>query len=178
ERMAGGDEIALVPLIFGYVNYASAKTGQSAIAFSDTIRAPGGAGGVLGGTGIGFSRRATPSAELLDHVASLMTENTQTHLIPAHGGQPSARCAWADRAANAGSGDFYSATLKTAETALLRPRFDGYVAFQTAAANHIRHALDVRENEHKTLTTLRALWAQARARARGDLDDERGPKKN
>jgi multiple sugar transport system substrate-binding protein len=184
EHMSCDNEIALVPLIFGYVNYATAHGGQSAIAFSDTIcvsRGAGGVlgdtGGVLGGTGIGFSRRAAPSDELLDHVASLMTKNTQTGLIPANGGQPSARCAWTDRAVNARSGGFYAATIKTAQTALVRPRFDGYVAFQTAAGNLIRHALKARENEQKTLTALRAIWAKARNRARGDLDDERGPKK-
>ncbi len=70
-------------------------------------------------------------------------------------------------------GDFYRNTFATAETALLRPRFDGYIAFQTAAAARIRAALERRENPETTLAALRALWLRA-PRVGGYHDDERG----
>ncbi|SDF03221.1 hypothetical protein [Limimaricola pyoseonensis] len=170
ERMAGSDEIALVPLVFGYVNYAR---GARPLAFSDTPRAKGGYGGVLGGTGIAFTRRAAPSPALLDHIAWLMRPETQAGFIPAHDGQPSARGAWADPAVNAAWGGFYAATMDTAEHAALRPRFDGYIAFQTAAAAAIRDGLAGAEDEARTLDTIRRLWRDARGRARGALDDDR-----
>ncbi|MEL6206150.1 MAG: extracellular solute-binding protein [Pseudomonadota bacterium] len=170
---AGTGAIAMAPLIFGYVTYARAGHAAHLVAFSDTPRAVGGIGGVLGGTGIGFSRRARPSQELLAHIAWLMAPETQTHFFPAFGGQPSARSAWCDAGVNAEWGGFYTNTLATAEHALLRPRFDGYIAFQTAAAERIRHALSTREDEVKTLDALRALWRQARAAARGDIDPQR-----
>ena len=174
-RWRAASEIALVPLVFGYVTYAIPGPGRRRLAFSDPIRGPGGAGGVLGGTGIGFSRRAAPSAALLDHVAWLMLPETQRGFIPEHGGQPSARAAWRDPAVNAAWGGFYENTAATAEAALLRPRFDSYIGFQTAASARIREALETAEDEAQTLTALRALWREARSRARGDLDDDRGP---
>jgi len=173
EAMARSDDIALVPLVFGYVTYAVPGHAPHALTFSDSLRAPGGGGAAIGGTGIGFSRRGRPSRELLDHVAGLMDPATQANLYPAFGGQPSARSAWTDRGVNRAWGGFYDATRRTAETALLRPRFDGYIAFQSAASARLRAALEAGEDPPVTLAALRALWGAARAAARGDLDDER-----
>jgi multiple sugar transport system substrate-binding protein len=171
EAMGRG-EIALVPLVFGYVTYARAATGRAPLAFSDAI---GGRGGTLGGTGIAVTRRSRPSDELLAHLAWLLSPAAQLELFPAFGGQPSARAAWTDRAVNAAWGGFYRATLATAEQAYLRPRFDGYIAFQTAASARLRDALAQGEDDTVALAALRALWRGARARARGDLDDRRSP---
>ena len=175
QAMAATDQIALVPLIFGYVTYAVAGAGRAPIAYSDTIRSQDGAGGVLGGTGIGFTRRTKPSADLLDHIAWLMRPDTQAGFIPEFGGQPSARTAWRADPVNQAWGDFYTNTVETAEAALLRPRFDGFIAFQTGAAERIRRALATGEDEFTTLQALRADWTAARDRARGALDDDRGP---
>jgi len=173
EAMGRGDEIALIPLVFGYVTYARAGHAPHAVAFTDTPRDPAGKGGVLGGTGIAFSRRAAPNAELRAHAAALLSRDTQRGLFPAFGGQPSARAAWTDAGVNAAWGNFYADTLDTAEHALLRPRYDGFPAFTNAAAARLRQALAVAEDEITTLTALRQLWRDSRARARGDLDDLR-----
>ncbi|MEM1431931.1 MAG: carbohydrate ABC transporter substrate-binding protein [Pseudomonadota bacterium] len=172
QAMAAG-ELDLVPLVFGYVPYA--RPGPGRIAFSDPpgSACPDASGGVLGGTGIAFSRRSTPSPDVLAHVASLMTEQAQRRLLPAFSGQPSARAAWTDPSVNLRAGEFYASTLASTEKALLRPRFDGYVAFQTAASHRVRAALAAREDPVVTLSALRTLWRDARARARGALDERR-----
>jgi multiple sugar transport system substrate-binding protein len=174
EAMAHGDEIALVPLVFGYVPYARPSAGRHALAYSDAPRTAGGFGGVLGGTGLAFSRRARVTAELRAHMAWLLSEAAQTGFIPRHNGQPGLRVAWHDATVNAAWGGFYRDTAASAEHALLRPRFDGYIAFQTAASAAIRAALEAREPPARTLATLRGLWRDARARARGPNDDDRG----
>lgn len=173
EAMAHGDNIALVPLIFGYVTYSAPNLAPHPLAFSEAPRMAGGPmrGSVLGGTGIGFTKRAEPSPELLEHVASLMEESTQRRFIPAHGGQPSARTAWADPTVNAEWGNFYKNTMATAEAALIRPRFDGYIAFQTGASALLREALAQAAPEATTLAALRHAWRRSRESARGDLDD-------
>ena len=171
EAMAAGD-IALAPLVFGYVTYARGTGERHPLVFSDVI---GGRGGVLGGTGIAVTRRCRPSPELLDHLAWLMSPDAQTGLIPAFGGQPSARSAWTDEGIDAAWGGFYSGTLATAEAATLRPRFDGYVAFQTAASARLRDALAQGEDGIAALRAVRDAWHRARAAARGSLDDRRTP---
>jgi multiple sugar transport system substrate-binding protein len=169
EAMAR-DDLALVPLVFGYVTYARAQADRQALAFSDVI---GGRGGVLGGTGIGVTRRCETSPDLLNHLTWLMSRAAQVDLLPTFGGQPSARAAWQDEGVNEAWGGFYQSTLATAEKAYLRPRFDGYIAFQTAASALLREALAAGEDDVTTLKALRGLWRDARGRARGDLDDRR-----
>jgi multiple sugar transport system substrate-binding protein len=173
ERMARSEDITLIPLIFGYVTYSQLGHTPHPLTFGDTIRSKNGFGGVLGGTGIAFSRRADPSKELLDHVAWLMDVQTQTAFFPTYGGQPSARDAWHDESVNAASGNFYANATQTAETALLRPRFDGYVDFQTRASHILRTSFTDGTDPRATLDHLRAHWRITRQNARGPLDDNR-----
>ena len=51
--MSRDDAIALVPLVYGYVNYAGPLTGRHTVSFADApLALPGGRrGSVLGGTG-------------------------------------------------------------------------------------------------------------------------------
>jgi multiple sugar transport system substrate-binding protein len=171
DALARRDGIALVPLVFGYVNYAVAGDGRGAVGFSDAprIAADGRRGSVLGGTGIGITRGTEPARELLDHLRWLMAGETQAGFIPGHDGQPSARGAWYEESVNAAWGGFYRATLETAERAWVRPRFDGYIAFQTQASAAIREAVMAGDAPADTLSRLRTLWHAARKSARGPL---------
>jgi multiple sugar transport system substrate-binding protein len=172
EAMATGEEIALVPLVYGYVNYARPVHGRHAVAFADAPTAGGGTarGSVLGGTGIAITRRAKPDAALLDHLCWLMSGEVQATFIPEHDGQPSARAAWASPAVNAKAGGFYAATLATTEQAFVRPRHDGCIAFQTEASAIVRRAVFDSLSDAKTIAALRRAWRASRAKARGPLE--------
>jgi multiple sugar transport system substrate-binding protein len=116
---------------------------------------------VLGGTGIAVTRRAKPDAALIEHLTWLMSLKAQTGFIPHHDGQPSARASWQNEEVNARWGNFYRATFRTTEGAWLRPRFNGYVAFQTSAAALIRAALTDGTGPATALAGLRRLWRRA-----------------
>lgn len=132
-----GEGIDLCPLIYGYVNYATRGVG-----FADAPAGRGGRiGSTLGGTGIGISKRCEVTSELLDHLRWLMSEPVQRGFIPQHDGQPALRSAWQDEEVNAAAGGFFAATLATVEAALLRPRHDGAIAFQTGASARLRASL-------------------------------------
>ncbi len=170
ETMATSDAIAYVPLVYGYVNYALPAADRRPVSFGDAPRGPcGRRGSVLGGTGIALTTRATPTAELLEHVRWLMTDEAQLGFIPEHDGQPSARRAWRDSAINRIWRDFYRNTLATAEQAWLRPRYEGYIRFQTEAGALIRDGLAERTPSRITLTRLREAWRRSRGSARGPL---------
>lgn len=169
EAMSWTDDLALVPLIYGYVGYARAdQPGHRPVSFTN---APAGStgrpGSVLGGTGIAITRRARPDQALLEHLAWLMSSESQRDFIPRHGGQPASRTAWEDRAVNQASGNFYRATLPTIEHAMIRPRFDGYIAFQTQASANVRSALQGEITPSQLTATLHDAWHEARAAARG-----------
>src|SRR3546814_13803802 len=65
-HMAAHDDVALCPLIYGYVNYAApANASAKPLAFTDAPRGSpvGEPGSTLGGTGIGISVRCARSEE-------------------------------------------------------------------------------------------------------------------
>ncbi|ASJ76286.1 ABC transporter substrate-binding protein [Granulosicoccus antarcticus] len=180
DSMSHCDDIALVPLIFGYVTYSIPDRYPHHVAFSDSVLMPSAetkAGsnsrfhGVLGGTGIGFSTRSIPSAALLSHIADLLSPACQQELFPEFGGQPSLRSAWQNENVNRSMGNFYLDCLASAEAPLLRPRFDGYIAFQSAAAQTVRDCLAGIHTIDDSIKGIRQLWTQARSEARGNLDD-------
>ena len=155
EAMAAGDGPALCPLIYGYVNYAAAGS----VAYANAPMGTGGRiGSTLGGTGIGVSRRATVTPELLDHLRWLMSDAVQRGFIPQHDGQPSLRAAWQDEAVNAAANGFYRATRDTVEQALLRPRHDGAILFQTDASKLLREALLAGADADATLDAIEAAY--------------------
>lgn len=138
ELMARGSDLALCPLIYGYVNYAAGGV----LSYADAPRGPAGRiGSTLGGTGIGISRQCHVTPALLDHLRWLMSEQAQRQFIPDHDGQPGLRAAWTDPAVNARWGNFYAATLATVEQAVLRPRHDGAIQFQSEASARLRAGL-------------------------------------
>ena len=170
NAMATTDAIACVPLVYGYVNYATPPAGNRAIVFVNAPTGPGGSrGSVLGGTGLTLTKRALPGPALFNHLRWLMSPEAQIGFIPRHDGQPSARLAWSDPAVNARSAGFFRATLATTEAAWVWPRHDGTVAFQTEASALIRRCLDGEASAPDTLSVLRNLWQRSRRGARGLL---------
>ena len=134
EHMSSTDELAYIPLVYGYVTYSPR------VAFGAP---PSGArvGSTIGGTGIALTRRSSPEPRLLDHLRWLMSPEAQSGFIPAHAGQPSARSAWTDPVVDAAAGGFYSGTLDTIEHSWVRPRFAGYIPFQSEASAIVRDGL-------------------------------------
>ncbi|WP_146080692.1 ABC transporter substrate-binding protein [Pseudoclavibacter sp. RFBB5] len=138
ERMSSSDSLAYVPLVYGYVNYSSPT-----LQFRDAPRWAASArlGSTIGGTGIAISRRCRVTPELVAHLAWLLDPETQRTFIPQHDGQPGLRSAWHDSNVNKASHDFYANTAATIEESWVRPRYDGYIAFQTQASELLRDAL-------------------------------------
>jgi multiple sugar transport system substrate-binding protein len=146
ELMSSTDELAYVPLVYGYVNYAPR------VAFDAPPRGER-IGSTIGGTGIAISRRCDPTPELLDHLRWLMSPETQAGFIPSHAGQPSARSAWRQL------GPFYTDTLATIEASWVRPRFAGYIPFQSQASAIIRDGL----SDSTTIDRVYAAYREAQA---------------
>ena len=162
-HMARHEDVALCPLIFGYVTYAAPNSG-TALRFANAPRArPGGRpGSVLGGTGIGISRRCEVTPELRRHLLWLLDEESQTTFIPAHDGQPSRRSAWQDGRVNARWGNFYRDTAETLEAAYVRPRYAGFVSFASRASDYVRDALSNRTSATEALGALNKMYLASR----------------
>lgn len=144
ERMAQSDEIACAPLIYGYVSYARADAPGQRLAFHDIPQGRPGAGvggSALGGTGIAvsaFGQNLDAATAFARHVAG---PDCQRGLYAQAGGQVGHLLAWQDKTVDAEAGGFYSGTIRTLESAWLRPRHNGYMPFQQAASDRINRAL-------------------------------------
>jgi multiple sugar transport system substrate-binding protein len=164
ERMRTERDIAYIPLVYGYVNYAS---GPGALRFGDapSSQPEGRHGSTIGGTGIALTTRSEPSAALIGHLSALLDRAAQTRFIPDNDGQPSFRSAWDDPRLNAAAGDFYRRTRATIEDAWVRPRVPGFVPFQSRASALIREAVTEHADIVATLRRIDALFDELAALA-------------
>jgi multiple sugar transport system substrate-binding protein len=161
EAMAASDaRIDLAPIIFGYVSYAREGFRPARLAFSDlaAMGAEGPRGSSLGGTGIAVSALGAHEAQAADFALWVAGEEVQKGLYAQAGGQPGHAAAWSDAAVNAPVLDFYRATRRTLDAAWVRPRHDGYMAFQHEASCRINQALRRGEGEAAVIRDINALF--------------------
>lgn len=144
EAMAEGGDIACSPLIYGYISYSIQDLRTHRIAFHDIPEAALGAGprgSTLGGTGIALSAFSNSQEAAIAFARYAAGPQAQAGLWTTSGGQAGHRSAWTDAGADAASGRFYSCTLATLDRAWMRPRHNGYMAFQENASMRLHAAL-------------------------------------
>ncbi|MEI9428321.1 extracellular solute-binding protein [Mesorhizobium sp. Cs1299R1N3] len=144
ERMAeAGSRIVCAPLIYGYVSYAASGFRANRLAFADipVIGSNAPIGSALGGTGIAVSAFSKAKDAAIDFAYWIASGDVQRGIYAAGGGQPGHAAAWEDQTVNEATGNFYRDTRATLEGAWVRPRRDGYMAFQQAASDRINSGL-------------------------------------
>jgi multiple sugar transport system substrate-binding protein len=156
EKMSATDEIAYCPLAFGYSNYARPGYRRSPIHFTNipSRDSRGPVGSVLGGAGLAISAECKELSAAVEYATWVAGAECQKTIYVTSGGQPGNRKAWVDPGINAISNRFFEATLPTLEQAYLRPRFPGFVEFQTQASSLIG---DFLQEKHSPMSTLHAL---------------------
>ncbi|KQS61512.1 ABC transporter substrate-binding protein [Rhizobium sp. Leaf371] len=154
---------ALSPLIYGYVSYAMKGFREKPIHFHDIPSAghEGPVGSALGGTGIAVSAFSASPREALDFAYWIASGDVQKTAYAASGGQPGHAAAWEDETVNAATADFYRATRATLEAAWVRPRHDGYIAFQQAASETINRGLLERRPASAVVADLNGLFRES-----------------
>lgn len=169
-HMAEHDDVLLCPLIYGYVNYSAPDAKAQRVAFSNAPRKTisGRPGSTLGGTGIGISTRCHVTPELKRHLLWLMSYEAQVVFLPDRDGQPSLRQAWHDSAVNERWGGFYKSTAETLEVAYVRPRHNGYIAFQSSASAYLRQALKESTPAELVIQRLQDLYRKHRPQVGGE----------
>lgn len=164
EAMAGaGSAVVCAPLIYGYVPYAVAGFRPNRIAFADmpAAGAAGPVGSALGGTGIAVSAFSNHREAAIDFAYWVASGAVQRGPYAAGGGQPGHAAAWEDDAVNAATGNFYRATRETLEAAWVRPRHDGYMAFQQAASERLVAGLAGREGAGAVVSDVNRLFRES-----------------
>lgn len=161
EAMARPDAVvSLMPLGYGYVSYAVPGFRPHQLTFAD-IPLPGSTGSALGGTGICVSAFSQNRQAAIDYAYWVASADVQRGLYAASGGQPGHAAAWEEDAVNAAAGDFYRDTRKTLEGAYVRPRHNGYMAFQDAASKRLNAGLINRETAAAILSDIDRLFRES-----------------
>lgn len=148
------------PLIYGYVNYAKAGFRPARLGFADipAAGAHGPAGTALGGTGIAVSARSTHREQAIDFAYWIASGEVQRGPYAKAGGQPGHAAAWDDPAVNAETGYFYRNTRATLQSAWVRPRHNGYMRLQEAAAVRINEGLEQREKAAHVISDINTSY--------------------
>lgn len=163
ERMAeAGSRIICAPLIYGYVSYAMPGLRANRLAFADipVVGSSGPIGSALGGTGIAVSAFAEAKDAAIAFAYWVASGEVQRGPYAAAGGQPGHAAAWEDRAVNEATGNFYRDTRATLEGAWVRPRHDGYMAFQQAASDRILSGMTSRHKAAQVIADLNRLFRE------------------
>jgi multiple sugar transport system substrate-binding protein len=164
ERMALADSpISCVPLIYGYINYSIDGFRENLIKFADIPVAGnlGPVGSALGGTGIAVSAFSSHPQQALDFAYWISGADIQRSLYTSSGGQAGHAAAWEDDAANAATADFYRGTRATLEGAWVRPRHDGYMAFQQRGSDRLNEGLKGKQSAAVIVADLNRLFAES-----------------
>ena len=163
EKMSTTDEIAYCPVAFGYSNYARPGYRRAPIHFTNIPSRPprGPVGSVLGGAGLAISARCKELSAAVEYALWVASAECQKTIYVHSGGQPGNRKAWIDPAINEMSNHFFEATLPTLEQAFLRPRFAGFVEFQTQASLLVSDFLHGKLGSAATLNSLDECFRKA-----------------
>ncbi|MDB6107670.1 MAG: hypothetical protein JWO52_7669 [Gammaproteobacteria bacterium] len=165
ESMAAEESpIDCVPLIYGYVSYANCGFRPARVAFADIPVMTAGkqpVGSVLGGTGIAVSAHCSHPDVAMDFAYWIASSEVQRGVYAASGGQPGNAAAWRDPGVNAPVLGFYQQTRATLEGAWVRPRHDGYMHFQQAAAARLQSAVQANEPAAGAVAALNRLFADS-----------------
>lgn len=164
ERMAeANSRIVCAPLIYGYVSYALTGFRAHRLAFADipVIGSTGPVGSALGGTGIAVSAFSKAKDAAIDFAYWVASGDVQRGPYAAAGGQPGHAAAWEDQNVNASTGNFYRDTRATLEGAWVRPRHDGYMAFQQKASDRIIDGLNSRHRPNQVVADLNRLFRES-----------------
>ena len=155
-RGDGGREIPFrcAPLIFGYANYAADGFRARRIRFADipALGSHGPVGSALGGTGIAVSAFGARKKAAADFAWWVASAEVQAGLYASSGGQPAHAAAWDSDAVNAPV-----AEARGGPRAWLRPRHDGYMPFQDAAARLLNEALLAASPARETIARINAV---------------------
>jgi multiple sugar transport system substrate-binding protein len=135
DRMSSTDDVAYCPWLFGYSNYARPGYASFQCQFTNIPTPNGGLskGAILGGAGLAVTSKCANPSVAADYASFVASADCQRIVYFESGGQPGNIEAWRDPAVNRASNGFFLNTLETLTHSYVRPRYPGYIHFQTQA---------------------------------------------
>jgi multiple sugar transport system substrate-binding protein len=163
DHMVADSDTVYCPYGFGYTNYSRKET-VVPLKFVDAPAATQDrpAATMLGGAGVAVSYGSAHPEEAIAYAKWLASPEHQRGTYFRAGGQPASLAAWQDPVTDAAAGGFFSGTLKTLQSAYLRPRFNGFVKFFEAAGAEINKCLRGQVSDSKLVALVNERYAKQR----------------
>ena len=162
DLMSETDEIAYVPMLFGYSNYARPGFRPRLIRFTGVPAVDGESrGGILGGAGVAISARTRHPEAAAAYAAYVASPDVQRGVYFDGGGQPGHRAAWRDERVNAAASNFFRDTLDALDRAYLRPRYHGFMEAQERSGEMVHAWLAEGGSADGLLDRLDALYRES-----------------
>jgi multiple sugar transport system substrate-binding protein len=161
DRMSTQNDIAYSPFIFGYTNYSRQGYRDNIVLFDDAPLLPNAqCSTMLGGTGLAVSMKSRYKKEAVDYVLYATRTSIQKGIYFTCGGQPADLHAWLSPHNNEECGNFFTNTLKTLQTAFVRPKVIGWNKFQEEAGNVLNEALRGSNDNRSIVEKINALYTK------------------
>ncbi len=169
NMLAKSDHVVYCPFAYGYSNYSRAGYAEHGIEAGDLVTFDGKPlQSTLGGAGLAISSQCSDITTAIAYAQYVAAEQCQKTLYFDAGGQPGHRTAWLDEEVNRRSNGFFKNTLPTLDRAWVRPRFDGYLDFQSDAGELLHNYLRHGGNEEHVLAEMNNLLQKARSSQRNE----------
>lgn len=164
EEMTRHDEVAYCAFAYSYGNYSRPRFAAHRLQYGDLVCLDDGRPlrSIVGGTGLAVTAQCAAPELAINFALYCAGAEVQSGLYAEAGGQPARREAWESVEANRVSGGFFAACLASHESALLRPRYDGYVPLQEEAGIPLQRYL-------RGEVTRAAAWEEINQRYRQSL---------
>lgn len=164
EIMSSSDKYWYCPFGYGYSNYARKGYAKHILTYTDIVQfgENNRLRSTLGGTGISISQSSENIEWALKFCEWVLSPGIQSTLYVQHGGQPGHRSAWIDDEANRNCNNFFRNTLATLDRSYVRPRYDGYLAFQKQAGIPLQEYLRKGGSAEIVLDKMNEIYRRSR----------------
>lgn len=152
ELLTGSDQYAYCPFAYSYSNYTRSSFVDKPLKFGNLIELNGKPlRSILGGTGIALSSSCKEVDLALGFSLYCATAHVQSNIYLYAGGQPARKEAWLAEQLIPFTGGFFADSYPSHEEAIVRPRYNGYVAMQDKAGIPLQQLM-------KNEISLDAAW--------------------
>ncbi|WP_299471942.1 ABC transporter substrate-binding protein [uncultured Roseibium sp.] len=161
DRLSEAKTLRIAPFVYLYKGYSNAGYRSHRLAFTDipVLGKSGPIGSALGGTGLAVSSKTSEPEVCSEFAAWVAGSDCQSGIYANANGQPGNAVAWANPRVNEPVLDAYHNTRATHEAAWLRPRHDGYMAFQQTASEIVNAALTEEMGIQEAISELNDAFA-------------------
>lgn len=163
DYMGQRQDMGYSPSLFAYVNYFGQEPDQRNLRLMAVPTFQGYDAGrpILGGVGLGIAHTCRHKDFAARYGKLLVSDRIQREVFPRHFGQPAVRSLFADSSENARTHGFYHALSANMASAYIRPRYNGFHAFELKIGAILQRLWNREASIRETLDRMEQLCEQA-----------------